>query len=122
PQGTIPFVEVGDYEPGAIVLSMVPVKLIRQHRVIPLRLDGRKLTLGMVQPRNPSALQDLRSTLSTVDLEVVAIALDDWAAQAARLRLFDGGRGSSRAAATDPNSIQFETVQLDADRERDAAS
>jgi len=118
--GTIPFVEVGDYDPSAAVLAMVPSKLVRQHRVIPLKIDGRKLTLGMVQPRNPSALSDLRGTLSTVELDVVAIAMEDFVQSSLRFKLEGTPRVVAKGAGTDPNSIQFETVQAESDREREA--
>ena len=78
PAGTVPFVEVADYEPSAAVLSMVPAKIIRQHRLLPLRLSGKKLTVGLVAPRNQGAVAELKRALQTVDLEVVAISADDF--------------------------------------------
>jgi hypothetical protein len=70
----IPFVEVSDYEPNARVVGMLPTKLVLQHRAIPLRLQGNRLLVGMVLPRNAAALNELRRVLHTVDFEVAAIS------------------------------------------------
>src|SRR5436305_1610532 len=78
PAGAVPFVEISDYEPAPAILAMVPTKIIRQHRLLPLRLSGKKLTVGLVAPRNQGAVAELKRTLQTIDLEVVAISADDF--------------------------------------------
>jgi len=85
--GSIPFVEVSDFDLQPSVVAMIPAKLIRQHRILPLRLSGSRLTVGMVSPRNTGALAELRRTLPTVEPEVVAISADDFAQAVVRLRV-----------------------------------
>ena len=117
--GSIPFVEVSDFDLQPSVLSMIPAKLIRQHRILPLRLSGSLLTVGMVSPRNTAALAELRRTLPTVQPEVVAISADDFAQAVVRLRL--DATAAARPAkvsgpSVNPDSLVFEAA-ADADRE-----
>lgn len=112
------FVEVSDYEPAAKVVQLVPSKLILAHRLLPLRVEGNALTVGMVSPRNAAALAELRQVVPSLELEVVAISQDDFTLALQRFRLDGGGRGESPrgARAVDPDTLQFDVV----DQERDA--
>ena len=119
--GGIPFVEVNDYDLQPSVMSMVPGKLVRQHRMLPLKLSGTRLTVGMVAPRNPAALAELRRTLPTVELEVVAISADDFAHVVVRLRLDTAATPrplKQGGPSINPDSLVFEAA---ADSERDGA-
>src|SRR5262249_22540355 len=108
--GSIPFVEVSDFDLQPSVVSMLPAKLVRQHRILPLRLSGSRLTVGMVSPRNTAALAELRRTLPTVEPEVVAISADDFAQAVVRLRV-DATASGRPAKVTgpsgDPDSLGF---------------
>lgn len=118
----IPFVEVADYDPAPKVVGMLPAKLILQHRAVPLRLQGNRLLVGMVLPRNAAALADLRRVLHAVDFEVAAISLEDFAHTVLRLKL-DGARGpeSTRdsTAVISPESLTYDAA--DSEREADKA-
>ncbi|MFL5453397.1 MAG: ATPase, T2SS/T4P/T4SS family [Myxococcales bacterium] len=119
PAGAVPFVEIADYEPGPAVLSMVPVKIIRQHRLLPLRLAGKKLTVGLVSPRNQGAVAELKRALQTVDLEVVAISADDFYHALVQHRLdpaFAPQKSKTGGYSVNPESLTFETA---ADTERE---
>jgi type IV pilus assembly protein PilB len=123
PAGTVPFVEVADYEPNAAVLSMVPVKIVRQHRLLPLRLSGKKLTVGLVAPRNQGAVAELKRALQTVDLEVVAISADDFYHALVQYKLDPGfapQKSKSGSSSLNPESITFETA-AEVDREQNPA-
>jgi len=120
PAGTVPFVEVADYEPSASVLSMVPAKLIRQHRLLPLRLSGKKLTVGLVAPRNQGAVAELKRALQTVDLEVVAISADDFYHALIQHKLdpaFAPKQAKTGGYSINPEQLTFETA-ADTDREQ----
>jgi len=117
--GSIPFVEVSDFDLQPSVLAMIPAKLVRQHRILPLRLSGSRLTVGMVSPRNTGALAELRRTLPTVEPEVVAISADDFAQAVVRLRV--DATAAARPAkvsgpSVNPDSLVFEAA-AEADRE-----
>lgn len=118
--GVIPFVEVGDFDPSPKVVGMLPAKLILQHRALPLRLQGNKLLVGMVLPRNAAALADLRRVLHTVDFEVAAVSLEDFAHAALRFKL-DAPRGPESArdglVVVSPDSLAFDAA--DSEREPD---
>jgi type IV pilus assembly protein PilB len=123
PAGSVPFVEVSDYDPTAAVLSMVPAKIIRQHRLLPLRLSGKKLTVGLVAPRNQGAVAELKRALQTVDLEVVAISADDFYHALVQHKLdpaFAPQKSKSGGSSLNPESITFETA-AEADREQNPA-
>lgn len=118
--GVIPFVEVGDFDPGPKVVGMLPARLILQHRAMPLRLQGNKLLVGMVMPRNAAALADLRRVLHTVDFEVAAISLEDFAHAVQRYKV-DTPRGPESArdalVVVSPDSLSFDAS--DSEREPD---
>jgi len=118
--GAVPFVEVADYEPTAAVLAMVPAKLIRQHRLLPLRLSGKKLTVGLVAPRNQGAVAELKRALQTIDLEVVAISADDFYHALVQHKLdpaFAPKQSKTGGYSVNPEQLVFETA-ADAEREQ----
>ena len=108
--GVIPYVELREFDIQPSVLTMVPAKLVRQHRMLPLKLSGRLLTVGMVAPRNVAALAELQRTLAGVDVEVVALSQDDFNYGVSRFRL-DERTGAPRKAGAPsiaPDSLTFE--------------
>jgi type II secretory ATPase GspE/PulE/Tfp pilus assembly ATPase PilB-like protein len=114
----IRFVRVSAYDPTPQVVSAVPAKLIQQHRLLPLALRDRTLTVGMVDPTNAASRIELQRVLSTSNVVVVAISQDDFNEAYVRLRIDPvrssrGGRGSEAVA---PEQLVFDQ----ADQERDA--
>lgn len=104
----VPFVEVSEFDVSAKVLAMVPSKIILLHRLLPLRLVGQTLTIGMVCPRNAVALAELQHVLQRVDVEVVAISVDDFNQSLVRFRIEapqrDAVRGDGVSAADRPST------------------
>ena len=118
--GSIKFAEVRDFDLSPSVLSMIPGKLIRSYRMLPLKLAGNVLTLGMVNPRDNAAIAELKRTLQTVEVKPVALGLEDFNSAIVRLKIDDSGSKAktSPQARVNPDSFQFETI---AEQERDAA-
>jgi type II secretory ATPase GspE/PulE/Tfp pilus assembly ATPase PilB-like protein len=116
----IPWAELRDYDLQPSVLSMVPTKLVRLHRLLPVKLEGNRLTVAMVAPRDSAALAELKRTLQTVDLRVVAIGLEDFNQAIVRLKLTDVGpsSGARSAPRMNPDQFVFETVT---EQERETA-
>lgn len=114
----IPYVEVSDYDVQPKLLSIVPTKLMLQHRLLPLKLSGQTLTVGLVTPKNPAALAELRNVLATFELDVVAIGADDFSLAATRLKL-DDSRAPKQArkgvVSINPDSLAYDST--DGDRE-----
>ncbi len=117
-RSVIPFAELRDYDLSPTVLTMVPGKLMRQFRLLPVKLAGNVLTVAMVNPRDNAALAELRRTLQTVQVVPVAIGLEDFNSALVRLKLLDdAGPKRSGGPRINPDSFQFETV-AEQDRER----
>jgi type IV pilus assembly protein PilB len=114
----IKFVRISSYAVNDKVVAMLAQKTIQQGRVLPLELRGKTLVVGMVDPFNAAAQGEIRRTLSNVDVEVVAIGLDDFAEAFVRFRL-DASLASRGKGAdiVSPDSIVYDV----ADQERDAA-
>ncbi len=116
-----PFVRVASYEPSVQVLAMLPAKMIQQHRLLPLGLVERTLTLGMVDPFNASARAEVQRLLTSVDVVVVAIGLDDFNEAYVRFRIDSaratapGARGQRQPDAVTPEALVFDLI----DQERD---
>ena len=118
------FHELRDFDLSATVLSMVPLKLIRQYRLLPVKLVGKVLTVAMVNPRDQAALAELSRTLVAVEPVPVAIGLEDFASALVRLKL-DDSRGSTRASGgprINPDSFNFETIAERDDSRLDRAA
>ena len=66
----VPYVDLANnsIEPAAI--AMIPVSLAERHQIIPIKLEGKKLTLAMVDPTNFYAIDDVRM-ISNCDIEPV---------------------------------------------------
>ena len=117
-QQIIPYVELSDFDIQPSLLSLIPGKLIRLHRVLPLQLVGNTLTVGLVSPRNSAALAELRRTLHAVELSVVAISQDDFNHAVTRFRLDPAlqGKPSKSGPSINPDSLSFETTAEDRDQ------
>jgi type IV pilus assembly protein PilB len=112
PQRPIAFHELREFDLSPTVLTMVPTKLVRQYRLLPVKLHGKELTLAMVNPRDQAALAEVSRALVSVDLVPVAIGLEDFNSALVRLKL-DDARGIARTSSSqrvNPESFNFETI------------
>ncbi|MDD5308191.1 MAG: ATPase, T2SS/T4P/T4SS family [Deltaproteobacteria bacterium] len=116
--GQIPWVDVGTYNITPQTIQMIPSDVIAKHRLLPLELKGKKLTVGLVNPRSVEAMQDLRRVLHTVDPEVVAISADDFSQVFARLNL-DISKVKTRQASAERHVAL--TYQVEQEKEADKA-
>ena len=114
PDDLIPWVDAGSYDISPKLLEMLPSQLIRNHRMLPLELKGRILTVGMVSPRSAVALADLRRVLHTVDPKIVAISMDDFSNAFVRLKL-DQGKASGRNI----QELRGASLSYDAEKKKD---
>ncbi len=116
PDDAVHFAEVRDFDLSPSVMSMVPAKLVRAYRLLPVRLNGNVLTVAMVNPRDAAALSELRRTLQAVTVVPVAIGLEDFNSALVRLKLDDSGKTRASAAARiNPDSFQFEMTEPERD-------
>ncbi|MCE9573697.1 MAG: Flp pilus assembly complex ATPase component TadA [Deltaproteobacteria bacterium] len=114
----IRFVRIAGHDINDKLLALVPARVMQQHRLLPLELRGRQLTVGMVDPFNAASQAELRRILASVDVVVVAIGLDDYNDAFVRLRI-DAALGGAKARGADviaPDSLIYDV----ADQERDA--
>lgn len=114
----VPFVEVSEFDVSAKVLAMVPSKIILLHRLLPLRLVGQTLTIGMVCPRNAVALAELQHVLQRVDVEVVAISVDDFNQSLVRFRIEAPQRDAVRGDGVSADTLTFDAVDAQPDDAR----
>jgi type IV pilus assembly protein PilB len=118
------FHELRDFDLSPSVLSMVPVKMVRQFRLLPVKLTGKVLTVAMVNPRDQAALAELSRALVSVEIIPVAIGLEDFNSALVRLKL-DDSRNSLRASSgprINPDSFNFETIAEREDARTDRAA
>lgn len=113
------FVRVSAFDPTPQLVAMVPAKVIQQHRLLPLALRDRTLTVGMVDPLNTASRTELQRVLGTASVAIVAISQDDFNEAYVRLRI-DSTR-ASRGSKSPTETIAPEQLVFDqADQERDA--
>ena len=102
-------VRIASYPVDDKVLAMVPGRAIAQHRLLPLELRGRTMTVGLVDPFNQLAVGELRRLLPGIELLVVAITADDFHEAFVRLRL-DPGAVRSASGTTPPEALSFDVT------------
>ncbi len=56
----MPAVDLSRFEPDAKLLRLIPGEVARKHCALPLRRDGRNLTVAMADPTDIGLLQDLK--------------------------------------------------------------
>jgi type IV pilus assembly protein PilB len=59
-QFRMPAVDLSRFEPDARVVKLVPADLALRHLVLPLKREGRTLTVAIADPANPNVLEDLK--------------------------------------------------------------
>lgn len=109
------FAEVSDFDVQPSVVELLPSRILRRHRMLPLRLVDNRLTIGMVNPRNVAAISEIERALPSLELQVVAIAEDDFDRATIRFRLEDGraGKDGRDNQRLNPDTLVFETADLD---------
>jgi len=115
-EGVIPHVEVNDYELTEALLTSIPSKVMASHRLLPLRLDQGRLTVGMVSPRSHAAQAALRSVLANVKFEIVAISADAFAEAVVRHNLDPAATGTGVGRRISPETIVFQAEEAEADK------
>ncbi len=115
---TVPFVEVSEFEVTPKLLAMIPSKIVLLHRLLPLKLSGQTLTVGMVCPRNTVALSELQHVLQRVEVEVVAISVDDFNQSLVRFRIEAPQREASRGDGVSADSLTFDAIDAQPDDAR----
>jgi len=115
----IRFVRVSSYDPTADLVATVPPKLIQQHRLLPLELRDRTLTVGMVDPTSTVSRMEIQRVMSTMNIVVTAISQDDFNEAYVRLRI-DAMRAARGRRTTDSAVAPEQLVFDQTDQERDA--
>jgi len=77
-QQGVSFISLSSMRVDPDAYHLVPAQILQRHRMIPLRMDGATLTLGMVNPSNTLGFDDVRRVLSGVEVRPVAISEDDY--------------------------------------------
>ncbi len=97
--------EVESIDPPAEVLFKIPEKLIRQYELVPLSYEDRHLIVGMTDPGNMAALDDLRFIIACKSVEVQLITETTFRrflnTRFATALLMDSIAGDSGLSATD---------------------
>ncbi|MDR7520305.1 MAG: type II secretion system ATPase GspE [Armatimonadota bacterium] len=76
-QLNLEFVRLGEITLDEAALLRVPEEVARRHQVIPLRVDERRMLLGMVDPLDILAVDDLRR-LTGLEVAIAVITPDDF--------------------------------------------
>ncbi|HEY0776336.1 MAG TPA: ATPase, T2SS/T4P/T4SS family [Gemmatirosa sp.] len=59
-QFRMPAVDLSRFEPDPRVVKLVPADLAVRHLVLPLKREGRTLTVALADPSNPNVIEDLK--------------------------------------------------------------
>ena len=107
-------VRIASYSLDDKLLALIPGRAIAQHRLLPLDLRGRTLTVGMVDPFNPLSITELKRLLPGTDQHVVGITADEYHETFVRLRLDPGSVARTTGGTTPPESLAFDVTTEEA--------
>jgi type IV pilus assembly protein PilB len=74
----IEYIQLNKLQFDARVLSLLPLQIIQQHKVLPVGYSNNRLSLAMVNPNNLVALDDVRRVIKGVMIEPVVTSEDDF--------------------------------------------
>ena len=79
PQTGLEYVDLSEHRPDPAVIGLLPDHIARRYRAVPLRRDGTRLVVGMANPSDLPAVDDLRAVLGEPFTRVLVAAgqLDD---------------------------------------------
>ncbi|WP_164908881.1 GspE/PulE family protein [Candidatus Velamenicoccus archaeovorus] len=107
----IPYLELAKYKIDAQVVEMLPEKVARQYKAIPLSKIGNVLSVAMSDPLNVFAIDDLKA-ITGHDVDIVLASEKDIIK--ALDRFFKGTTGSEEmAAAAEEVGGEVEVVKTD---------
>jgi type IV pilus assembly protein PilB len=69
----LPYVDLSDYVVDAEVVKLIPESLARKHRAVPLFKIGQRITVGMVDPQDVFALDQIRRVAKVDMVEPVLV-------------------------------------------------
>ncbi|HOW42568.1 MAG TPA: hypothetical protein P5110_07190 [Candidatus Omnitrophota bacterium] len=70
-----PYLPLGSYEISQEILDVVPAQIVKQYQLVPVDKIGNNLTVGMVNPLNGKAIEDVEAaTGCTVQLFVCTLS------------------------------------------------
>ena len=75
-QMQIPLIRLKDLEIPQELCSLIPVKVVKSHLLVPVKVSGGKLLIAMVNPLDSDALQALR-LLTRMNIEVAVSPRQD---------------------------------------------
>jgi type IV pilus assembly protein PilB len=122
-QAGIDFVNLARVKVDPRVLTLLPMPLINEHKVLPIAFCNNRLTLAMTNPNNVVAFDDVRRILKGVMIEPVVVTEEDFrrfVAQsytAAAPKADAPGARPSRAATPPAPAATVDLLQSDLIRE-----
>ena len=72
----IPFIDLSTITIMPAAVALIPVALAERHQIVPIAIEGKKLTLAMVDPTNFYAIDDVRM-ISNYDVDPVIASEKD---------------------------------------------
>ncbi len=109
-QWGLPFIDLREFAFSEKAIRSVPERLLREHRVIPLKLEGNTLTLAITDPLNVRAIDEIRLTTGFAVEALIAVEEEV-------LRALDRylGLGSEDVAGLMASAAkQAETIEVEA--------
>src|SRR6266571_1817295 len=76
-QYRMPAVDLSRFEVDAKIIKLLPPDVAIKHTVLPLKREGRTLTVAIADPNNVTAIEDIKFIEAADDLEVVEEQTDE---------------------------------------------
>jgi type IV pilus assembly protein PilB len=98
-QESVPFVDLNKHKPEPSAINVVPVHVVKKHNAMPVRKDGNRLFVAMLNPKDIVAIDELRMQ-SRLMVQPMASAPTDI------LAAIKANYADVVAPASNPNALQ----------------
>jgi type IV pilus assembly protein PilB len=108
----VPFIDLTKHKPEPSALNVVPEQLVRKHNALPMKKDGNKLWVAMIDPRNVVAIDDIRMASRCIVQGMTAVPSD---LEDAIVESYRGSKTTDMAApsALRPDNSDFNKALID---------
>ena len=115
-QFKVPSVDISDDRIDSAVLSLIPPEMAHRYEVVPVKREGKVLTLAMTNPTDLYAIEDVKFHTG---MEVTPVVVTETAIRDALAKHYETSRELETIAAPEQEAVQAELEFLEAEEEEE---
>lgn len=116
-QHRMPAIDLSRFEVDQKLLKLIPAELASKHTVLPLKRDGRQLTVAIADPTNLGVVDDLKFITR---YDIVPVLAGEYSMRAAIEKHYEGSEMQMQSLLQDITSDDEDDVELIEQQEQEA--